>query len=60
MATLFVRHTVADYTAWRKAYDEMRAKYTVLLPASPDVKSPPAPAAPRPEQSPGPSGEGAS
>ena len=22
MAVLFVRHTVADYTAWRKAYDD--------------------------------------
>jgi len=22
MATMFVRHTVSDYTTWRKAYDE--------------------------------------
>jgi hypothetical protein len=26
MATLFVRHTVADYDAWRKAYDEFDAE----------------------------------
>jgi hypothetical protein len=26
MATLFVRHTVADYAAWRKGYDEFDAK----------------------------------
>lgn len=26
MATLFVRHTVADYAAWRKAYDEFDAE----------------------------------
>jgi hypothetical protein len=26
MATLFVRHTVADYAAWRKVYDEFDAK----------------------------------
>ena len=25
MATLFVRHTVADYNAWRKLYDEFDA-----------------------------------
>jgi hypothetical protein len=25
MATLFVRHTVSDYTTWRKAYDEFDA-----------------------------------
>jgi len=25
MATLFVRHPVADYTAWRKVYDELDA-----------------------------------
>jgi hypothetical protein len=23
MATMFVRHTVADYKAWRKVYDEL-------------------------------------
>ncbi len=26
MATLFVRHTVADYPAWRKVYDEFDAE----------------------------------
>jgi hypothetical protein len=26
MATLFVRHTVADYAAWRKVYDEIDAQ----------------------------------
>ena len=26
MATLFVRHTVADYSAWRKGYDEFDAQ----------------------------------
>jgi len=26
MATLFVRHKVADYAAWRKGYDEFDAK----------------------------------
>lgn len=25
MATLFVRHTVADYKAWRKAFDDFQA-----------------------------------
>jgi hypothetical protein len=25
LATLFVRHTVGDYAAWRKAYDEFDA-----------------------------------
>src|SRR5262245_27584464 len=30
--------------AWRKAYEEMRAKYTVLLPAPPEQPSAPAPA----------------
>ena len=29
--------------AWRKAYEAMRAKYTVLLPAPPDSESAPAP-----------------
>lgn len=24
MTTMFVRHTVADYKAWRKVYDEFR------------------------------------
>jgi hypothetical protein len=22
MATMFIRHTISDYKAWRKAYDE--------------------------------------
>jgi hypothetical protein len=45
--------------AWRKAYDAMRAKYTVLLPAPPDTDATPAPA-PRPRKEiPAPSGEGA-
>lgn len=35
--------------AWEKAYGEMRAKYTVLLPALPDETSTPAAAAPRSE-----------
>jgi len=26
MATLFVRHTVADYTKWRTAYDDFDAE----------------------------------
>ena len=26
MATLFVRHVVADYTQWRKVYDEFDAR----------------------------------
>jgi hypothetical protein len=26
MATLFVRHTVADFARWRKGYDEFDAK----------------------------------
>ena len=26
MATLFVRHTVADYAAWKKVYDEIDAE----------------------------------
>ena len=30
MATLFVRHTVADYTAWRKIYDEFKATRTSM------------------------------
>jgi peptidyl-prolyl cis-trans isomerase C len=47
--------------AWRKAYEAMRAKYAVLLPAPPDKDSTPAPApAPRPRKEiPAPSGEGA-
>jgi len=26
MTTLFVRHTAADYSAWRKAYDAFQPK----------------------------------
>jgi hypothetical protein len=44
--------------AWRKAYAEMRAKYTVLLPAPPDEGSPAPPAPPPPTRVPTPSGEG--
>jgi peptidyl-prolyl cis-trans isomerase C len=44
--------------AWQKAYKDMRAKYTVLLPAPPDKDATPAPA-PRPRKDiPAPSGEG--
>jgi len=46
--------------AWRKAYDEMRAKYTVLVPAPADLNSLPAPAQPSPNPIPDPSGAGAS
>ncbi len=41
--------------AWRKAYSEMRAKYTVLLPAPPDES---APTPPPPTRIPTSSGEG--
>ncbi len=44
--------------AWRKAYEAMRAKYTVLLPAPPDKESTPAPAPPPRKEIPAPSGEG--
>jgi peptidyl-prolyl cis-trans isomerase C len=44
--------------AWRKAYEAMRAKYTVLLPAPPDKESTPAPAPPTTKEIPAPSGEG--
>ena len=27
MATMFVRHTISDYKAWRKAYDESRIRF---------------------------------
>lgn len=48
------------HEAWRKAYDEMRAKYTVTLPAPPaDESAPAAPVPPRPTDVPPPSGEGA-
>ena len=44
--------------AWRKAYEAMRAKYRVLLPAPPDKESTPAPAPPSRKEIPAPSGEG--
>jgi len=43
--------------AWEKAYKDMRAKYTVLLPAPPDEGSSPAPAPPPRQEIPGLSGE---
>jgi len=46
-------------TAWDKAYKEMRAKYTVLLPGPPDKNAPQAPAPPPKKQIPAPSGESA-
>ena len=46
-------------TAWDKAYKEMRAKYTVLLPGPPDKNAPQAPAPPPKKQVPAPSGESA-
>ena len=45
-------------TAWQKAYAEMRAKYTVLLPAPPDKEAAQAPTPPPKKQVPVPSGEG--
>jgi peptidyl-prolyl cis-trans isomerase C len=45
--------------AWQKAYKDMRAKYTVLLPAPPDENSPAPPTPPDPTRVPTPSGEGA-
>jgi peptidyl-prolyl cis-trans isomerase C len=45
--------------AWQKAYDAMRAKYTVLLPAPPPAEaSPTLPASPLARDVPTPSGEG--
>ena len=44
--------------AWQKAYQEMRAKYTVLLPAPSDKKAAQAPVPPPKKQVPTPSGEG--
>jgi len=44
--------------AWQKAYKEMRAKYTVLLPAPPDKHLSAAVPAPRKKQIPASSGEG--
>jgi peptidyl-prolyl cis-trans isomerase C len=44
--------------AWDEAYREMRAKYTVLLPAPPDEKSPAPPQPPPTTRIPSSSGEG--
>ncbi len=44
--------------AWRKAYAEMRAKYSVYLPVPPDKQSASAPAHPPKKQVPATSGEG--
>jgi hypothetical protein len=44
--------------AWRKAYAEMRAKYSVYLPAPPDKQAASTPAPPPKKQVPAPSGEG--
>ena len=44
--------------AWQKAYTEMRAKYTVLLPAPSDKEAAQAPVPPPTKQVPAPSGEG--
>ena len=43
--------------AWEKAYKDIRAKYTVLLPAPPGEGSTPAPATPRGEEIPAASGD---
>ncbi len=45
-------------TAWRKAYAEMRGKYTVLLPGPPEKEAEQAPVPPPKKQVPSPSGEG--
>ena len=44
--------------AWQKAYQEMRAKYTVLLPAPPDKQTAAAPAPAAKKEIPATSGEG--
>ena len=44
--------------AWQKAYQTMRAKYTVLLPAPPDKQTAAAPAPPPKREIPATSGEG--
>jgi peptidyl-prolyl cis-trans isomerase C len=44
--------------AWHDAYQKMRAKYAVLLPAPPDQKSPAPPTPPPPTRVPTASGEG--
>ncbi|HVP54824.1 MAG TPA: peptidylprolyl isomerase [Candidatus Eisenbacteria bacterium] len=45
-------------TAWQKAYKEMRAKYTVLLPAPPEKDAQKPPSTPPKTNVPTPSGEG--
>jgi peptidyl-prolyl cis-trans isomerase C len=45
--------------AWRKAYEAMRAKYTVLLPAPPDKQSNPEAAPPARKENPASQGKGA-
>ena len=50
--------TEQKQTAWQKAYAEMRAKYTLLLPGPPDKNASTAPAPPLNKQVPAPSGEG--
>ncbi len=50
--------SVRKAEAWQKAYDAMRAKYTVLLPAPPEPGAErPTPSPPK-KQVPAPSGEG--
>jgi peptidyl-prolyl cis-trans isomerase C len=44
--------------AWKRAYAEMRAQYTVLLPAPPSKETAQTPAPPPKKQVPSPSGEG--
>ena len=44
--------------AWQKAYQEMRAKYTVLLPGPSEEQTAQPPAPPQKKQVPAPSGEG--
>jgi parvulin-like peptidyl-prolyl isomerase len=44
--------------AWRKAYEAMRAKYTVLLPAPPDTEARPTPARPARKEQPASLGKG--
>jgi peptidyl-prolyl cis-trans isomerase C len=44
--------------AWQKAYQEMRAKYTVMLPGPDEKSQAPAPQPPAAKQVPTPSGEG--
>jgi peptidyl-prolyl cis-trans isomerase C len=44
--------------SWRKAYQEMRARYAVLLPAPSEEQTAPTPVSPQKKQVPAPSGEG--